>query len=99
MEAAAVQRRQIEETRLLEMSQSQEIRNMEQKRAEEERRFQDAAEKAKVNRDYEAKISDLKKNHAVERQQMTDRHKNDAEQVKKVTQAPPGKKKKIDSEK
>ncbi|MDP2914660.1 MAG: hypothetical protein Q8O91_04320 [Candidatus Aminicenantes bacterium] len=32
---------------------------------------------------------------AVQRRQMTDRPKNDAEQVKKVTQTPPGKKKKI----
>jgi len=32
---------------------------------------------------------------AVQRRQMTDRPKNNAGQVKKVTQAPPGKKKKI----
>lgn len=97
-EAAAVQRRQIEEKRLLELSQAQEIKNMQQKRDEETRRLRGAPEKAKVNRDYEAKISDLKKNHAVEKQQMTDRHKNDAEHVKKVTQAPPVKKKKINQE-
>lgn len=97
-EAAAVQRRQIEEKRLLELSQAQEIKNMQQKRDEETRRLRGAPEKAKVNRDYEAKISDLKKNHAVEKQQMTDRHKKDAEQVKKVTQAPPVKKKKINQE-
>jgi hypothetical protein len=93
-EAAAVQKRQIEEKRLLELSQAQEIKNMQQKRDQEALKLRDASEKAKVNKDYEAKISDLKKNHAIESQQMTDRHKNDAEQVKKVTQAPPDKKKK-----
>jgi hypothetical protein len=99
-EAAAVQKRQIEETRLLEMSQAQEIKNMQQKRDEEGRRVSNAAAKAKVTRDYEAKISDLKKNHVVETQQMTVRHKNDAEQVKKAKQAPPPpvKKKKINQE-
>ncbi len=99
-EAAAVQKRQIEETRLLEMSQAQEIKNMQQKRDEEGRRVSNAPAKAKVTRDYEAKISDLKKNHVVETQQMTVRHKNDAEQVKKATQAPPppAKKKKINQE-
>jgi hypothetical protein len=82
------------------MSQAQEIKNMQQKRDEEGRRVSNAAAKAKVTRDYEAKISDLKKNHVVETQQMTVRHKNDAEQVKKAKQAPPPpvKKKKINQE-
>ncbi len=43
----------------------------------------------KVNRDDEAKLSDLKKNHAFERQVKTDRHHNDAERLKKVKQASP----------
>jgi hypothetical protein len=43
-------------------------------------------------------FNELRKNHAVERKQMTDRYNNDAEQVKKVKQAPPGKKKKINLE-
>jgi hypothetical protein len=94
-EAAAVEKRQIEETKLLEMSQAQEIKNMQQKRAEEEQQLRDASEKAKVNKDYEAKISDLKKTHAVEKQQLTVRHKNDTDEVKKVKQAPPVKKKKL----
>ena len=85
-EAAAVQRRQIEEMRLLETSQAQEIKDMQQKCAEEEQRFRDASEKAKVNRDYQVKIADLKKNHVVEVQQMTVRHQNDTEQVRKVKQ-------------
>ena len=98
-EAADVKKRQVEEARLLKMSQSQELKGMQMKRAAEERKLRDASEKAKVNKDYEAKISDLKKNHAAEQQQMTARHKNDAEQVKKVAQAkkvkkvPTGKKK------
>ena len=94
-EAAAVRRRQVEETRLLEVSQAQEIRNMQQNRDLEARRLRDASEKAKVKKEYEAKISDLKQNHVVEVRQLTDRHKNDAEQVRKVkeAQAPKARKK------
>ncbi len=85
-EAAAVQRRQIQEKRLLTASQAQEIKGIQQKRDQEARRVRDAAAKARVTRDYEAKISELKKSHAVEAQQIDVRHRSDAEQVKKVTQ-------------
>ncbi|MCJ7642842.1 MAG: hypothetical protein MUP28_00005, partial [Candidatus Aminicenantes bacterium] len=103
-EAAAVEKRQIEEKRLLEISQAQEIKSMQQKRDEEARKLGNASEKARVNKDFEAKISDLKKNHAVEKQQLTVRHKNDTdevkkvEQIKKVKKVPPGKKKKNNQE-
>ena len=86
-EAAAVLRRQIEETRLLKTSQTQEIKNIQLKRTTEARQLRDASAKARVNRDYEVKISDLKKSHIIEAQQMTVRHQNDTEQVKKVKQA------------
>jgi hypothetical protein len=99
-EAAAAEKRQLDETRLLEESQAQEIQRLQQMRATQEQRIRDAAEKAKINRDFEAKIADLKKSHVVEKQQLTERHIKDAEQVKKATQAPPPpvKKKKIDQE-
>ncbi len=90
-EAAAVQKRQIQEKTLLQTSQAQEIKNMQLQRDQETRRVSNAAAKAKVNQVYSAKITDLKKSHVVETQQMTVRHNNDAAQVKKVTQAPPPK--------
>jgi hypothetical protein len=98
-DAAAVQRRQIEEKRLLETSQSQEIKSLQLKRDLETRKLSVASEKMKVNKDYEAKISDLRKNHIVEKQELTVRHKNDTEQVRKIAkirktkQTPPGKNK------
>ncbi|MDD8025704.1 MAG: hypothetical protein PHI34_04265 [Acidobacteriota bacterium] len=85
-EAAGVQRRQVEEKRILATSQAQEIKSLQQKRDQEARRVGDASAKAKVARDYEARISDLKKNHVAEKEQIAVRHKNDAEQVKKVAQ-------------
>jgi len=86
-EAAAVRKRQLEEKRLLEMSQAEEIKNMQQKRDAEALKFRDASAKVKVQKDYEAKIVDLKKTHAVEMQQLTVRHQNDVVQVTKITQA------------
>ena len=103
-EAAAVQKRQIEETRLLEMSQAQEIKNMQQKRAAEQAQIRGTAEKAKIQKDYQTKMAELQKQHQTEKQQLTVRHKQDTEQVKKVKQvkqekkAPPVKKKKNNQE-
>ena len=102
VEAAAVQKRQIQEKNLLVTTQAQEVKNMQMQRDTEARRVSDAAAKAKVNTTYNAKITDLKKSHVVETQQITVRHQNDVAQVKKIAQAapvkqnPPDKKKKID---
>jgi hypothetical protein len=93
-EAAAVQKRQIQEKTLLQTTQAQEIKNMQLQRNAEARRVSDGAARTKVNQVYAAKITDLKKNHVVETQQMTVRHNKDAAQVKRVTQAAPVKKKK-----
>jgi hypothetical protein len=74
---------------------------MQLKRDQEAQRLSSAAEKARIKSDYEARISDLKKSHAAEKQQLTARHKNDTEQVKKVAQtrkvknAPAGTKNKV----
>ena len=96
-EAATVRKRQNEEMRLLKTSQDQEIKVMERKLAAEERQLRNASEKAKIKKDYAAKISELKKNHVVEKQQMTKRHNSDTEQVKqirKIKKTPAGKKNK-----
>ncbi len=95
-EAAAVEKRQIQEKTLLATTQAQEIKTLQLKRDQEAKQVSDVAAKAKVTKDYEARISNLQKSHVVETQQLADRHKIDTEQVKRVTQAPPDKKKKID---
>jgi hypothetical protein len=102
LEAAAVQKRQIQEKTLLATTQAQEIKNMQVKRDAEALHVRDAAAKAKITQNYNAKITDLQKSHAVETQKITVRHQNDAVQVKRVVQTapvkqnPPDKKKKID---
>ena len=101
-EAAGALKRQTEERRLLAVTQAQEIKNLQLKRDAEALKLRDASVKAKITQEYAVKIADLKKNHAVETQQLTVRHQNDVVtvnkvvQVKKVTQTPPIKKKKID---
>ena len=97
-EAAAVEKRQLQEKTLLATTQAQEIKTMQLKRDTETKQVSDAAARAKVTKDYQIKISDLQKNHVVETQQLTARHQNDVAQVKRITQAPPDKKKKIDQE-
>lgn len=101
-EAAAVGKRQLEEKKLLENSHQQELQNLQTQRDQEAQKLRDANQKAKLQKDYEAKITELKKNHAAETQQLTTRHQNDIQQVEKVkknkkveqTPAPKGKKKK-----
>jgi hypothetical protein len=92
-EAAAVQKRQNEELRILRQSQVQEIKSMQIKRDSEVRTLRGASEKAKLRRDYEARILDLKKNHNLEKQKMKNRHNTDAEQVKRIKKSPQVKKK------
>jgi hypothetical protein len=86
-EAAAVTRRQALEKRLLETSQAEDIKNLQLMRNQEAQRLRNAGEKAKLNKDYQVKISDLQKNHAIEKQQLMIRHKNDTVQVRKVAEA------------
>ncbi len=96
-QAAAVQKRQIQEKTLLAATQAQEIKTMQLKRDQEAKLVSDAAAKAKVNTAYNDKITQLKNTHAVETKQLTVRHNTDIAQVKKITAAPaPDKKKKID---
>jgi len=103
-EAAAAQRRQIEEKRLLEMSQTQEMKNMQLRRDAEQAQIRDTAKKAKVQQDYQNKMGELEKQHRAEKQQLTERHKQDTEQVDKAKKEkekqapPPAKKKKINQE-
>ena len=94
-EAATVRKRQNEEMRLLKTSQDA----GDQDHGMEARLGRPAIaqhlEKAKIKKDYAAKISELKKNHVVEKQQMTKRHNSDTEQVKKIRKikkTPAGKK-------
>jgi hypothetical protein len=92
-EAAVFQNRQNEELRLLKQSQAQEIKSMQMKRDGELRSLRGSSEKARLRRDYESRIQDLKKNHTLERQKMKTRHNADAEQVKRIKKTPQVKKK------
>ena len=95
-----VRKRQTEEKTLLEKTQSDEMKDMQRKRVEEQARIPGTAEKAKVRQDYDTKMTELQKQHQAEKKNMTERHKQDTEQVKRTTkeaekekQAPPKKKK------
>ena len=57
---------------------------MQSKRAAEQAQVRDAAAKAKIQKDYQAKTAELQKQHQAEKQQLTERHKQDTEQVKKA---------------
>ncbi len=92
-EAAAVQKLQNEELRILKQSQAQEIKSMQIRRDGELRSLRVGSEKAKLRKEYEARIQDLKKNHTLERQKMKNRHNTDAEQVKRIKKSPQVKKK------
>jgi len=81
-----VHKRQAEEKVLLEKSQSQELKNMQRKRDAEQARIRDTAEKAKIRQDYEAKTTELKKQHQTEKQQLIERQKADTEQVQRSAQ-------------
>jgi len=85
-EASAALKRQNEEARLLKDSQAQELKSLQLRHAQEAQGLRDAKEKAKIQSDYQAKVAELKKSHVVEQQQLTARHKNDTEQVKKIAQ-------------
>jgi hypothetical protein len=83
--AAAVQRRQTEEKALLQKTQAQEMQNMQNQRAADQAQVRDAADKAKIRADYQARTAELQKQHQAEKQQLADRHKQDSAQVKQAT--------------
>jgi hypothetical protein len=95
---AAVRQRQTEERRLLQESQVLDMKALDQRRSEDQRKVQAPSEKARIQRDYQTKISEIGKQHQAEIQQMNERHKTDSEQVRRSVpikkEAPPVKKKK-----
>jgi len=99
---SAVRRRQSEEKTLLENTQAEELKNIERRRASDEARVRDAAEKARIQQEYQKKAAELRKQHQAEKQQLIERHEKDTEQINKAKQdkkgkpAPPDKKKKAD---
>lgn len=82
-----VRKRQTQERKLLQASQSQEMKFMDQQRSAQLKKVQVGSEKARVKKDYQVKKSELAKQHQVEKQQMDQRQRTDAEQVKRATPA------------
>jgi hypothetical protein len=79
-----VRERQTQERKLLQASQSQEMKAMDQQRSAHLKKVRDSSDKARVQKDYQVKKSELVKQHQVEKRQMDQRQKTDAEQVKRV---------------
>jgi hypothetical protein len=82
-----VRQRQAQEKKLLQASQSQEMKAMDQQRSAQLQKVRVSSERAKVQKDYQVKKSELAKQHQVEKQQLDQRQRTDTEQVKRATQA------------
>jgi hypothetical protein len=82
-----VRQQQAREQKLLQESQAQEIKALDQQRSAQLQKVRVSSERAKVQKDYEMKKSELAKQHQVEKQQMVQRQKADAEQIKRGTPA------------
>jgi hypothetical protein len=76
-----VRRRNAEESQILERSQTDEIRRLDQRFAERETGARAAAERAKIRREHETAVTDLKTRHGQEKQALTERQKKDQENV------------------
>ncbi|HLP46074.1 MAG TPA: DUF6600 domain-containing protein [Candidatus Kapabacteria bacterium] len=82
-EESAAQRRQDEERKILNKSQAQEIKDMNRRRAAEEQKIRDNAEREKIRKEYENRVSELKKQHEAEKKDIQVRHSDDSNQIKK----------------
>jgi hypothetical protein len=80
-EESSIRKRHLDEERLLERSQAEEINDVQKKYTEHEKQIRDVNEKDKIKKDYDVKVSDLKKRHVEEKQQLKERQKKDQEQV------------------
>jgi hypothetical protein len=89
---SSVLKRQAEEKALLERTQSQELKDLQDRGAAEQARVRDTAGKAKIQQDYQNRMSKLRQQHQAEKQQLTQRHQQETAQVKQAAQ-PPKKKK------
>jgi hypothetical protein len=75
---AEARRQQNTERKILNKSQSQEIKDLNRQRAEDERRIRDNAQKERIKKDYESRMSELRKQHEEERKDIIKRHSNDS---------------------
>jgi Family of unknown function (DUF6600) len=82
-QAGLIKRQHIEEERLLEKTQAEEIKQLQRKLQENGRRVIDSREREKIQRETEATLQDLKKKHEAEKQELKIRHKKDEEEVTK----------------
>jgi hypothetical protein len=82
-EETILKKRHVQEERLLEKTQSDEIRQMRLKMQTQQQKVRQPAEKEKIRKDMESTISDLQKKHADEKRQLSERQKKDVEEVVK----------------
>jgi hypothetical protein len=80
---AELQKRFEEESRLLDRSQSQELRELRQKFTDEQARARGTVEKGRIAKERDATLAELEKRHAEERRSLAERQKKDREQIRK----------------
>jgi hypothetical protein len=80
-----VRQRNAEEVRILESSQSDEIRRLDQRFSERESSVRAAAERDKIRRERQTAVTNLKNQHSLEKQALTERQKKDQETVSRRT--------------
>jgi hypothetical protein len=78
-----IRRRHEEETKILERTQTEEVRDLNRRFVEKNVAVKDAAEKAKLKKDQDAQVQELKKKHEEEKTEIKERQKKDAEIVRK----------------
>jgi hypothetical protein len=84
---SAVLKRQSLERRLLTDSQAKDVKALSQNRLADQKNASAGVDKTKLQKDYQARISQVTQQHQVEKQQLTTRHTADAAQVKQVFKA------------
>ena len=76
-----VRRRNVEEVQILERSQSEELRRLDQRFTERESAARATAERARISREKEKAVTELRSRHGQEKQALTTRQKTDQEHV------------------
>ena len=76
-----MRQRNAEEVQILERSQSDEIRRLDQRFADRESSVKAAAERDKIRRERLTAVTELKNQHGLEKQALTERQKKDQESV------------------
>jgi hypothetical protein len=78
-----IRRRHDEENKILERTQTEEVRDLNRRFVEKSTAVKDAADKAKLKKDQDAQVQELKKKHDEEKAAIQERQKKDTEVVRK----------------